>query len=65
MTDLVFLDSNVALYVMDRREPDKNQQAREWVARLIEAQTLIVSPQVLNEVYWIGRQNSRTFRSKS
>ena len=56
MTDLVFLDSNVALYVMDRREPDKNQQAREWVARLIEAQTLIVSPQVLNEVYWIGRQ---------
>ncbi|MEZ5891173.1 MAG: PIN domain-containing protein [Xanthobacteraceae bacterium] len=56
MTDLVFLDSNVALYVMDRREPIKHQQAREWVARLIETQTLIVSPQVLNEVYWIGRQ---------
>ncbi|MFO1101052.1 MAG: PIN domain-containing protein [Xanthobacteraceae bacterium] len=56
MTDLVFLDSNVVLYLMDNREPTKNQQAREWLSRLIEARILIVSPQVLNEVYWIGRQ---------
>jgi predicted nucleic acid-binding protein len=56
MTDRVFLDSNVVLYVMDSREPAKNRRAREWLGRLIEAQILIVSPQVLNEVYWIGRQ---------
>ncbi len=56
MTGRVFLDTNVALYVMDRRDPSKNQRAREWLDQLIEMQNLTVSPQVLNEMYWIGRQ---------
>lgn len=56
MTALVFLDTNIALYVIDKRTPEKMLLAREWIGRLLDLQSLIVSPQVLNEMYWIGRQ---------
>jgi predicted nucleic acid-binding protein len=56
MTGQVFLDTNVALYVIDARDPAKQERARTWVRYLIAERNLIVSPQVLNELYWIGRQ---------
>lgn len=56
MIGRVFLDTNVALYVMDARDPAKQVRARTWLVHLIEQRNLVVSPQVLNELFWIGRQ---------
>jgi predicted nucleic acid-binding protein len=56
MIGQVFLDTNVALYVIDARDSPKQERARIWLRHLIEGRNLIVSPQVLNELYWIGRQ---------
>lgn len=54
MTDLVFLDTNVALYLYDRREPEKLQRARDWIACLLDSRSLTVSPQVLSEMFAVG-----------
>ncbi|MFY9623892.1 MAG: PIN domain-containing protein [Rhodoplanes sp.] len=56
MNALVFLDTRIALYLLDQRDLVKTQRVQEWVGRLIDLRSLIVSPQVLNEVYWIGRK---------
>ncbi len=54
MTDRVFVDTNVALYLKDPRDPIKLRRANEWVRVLLDSQSLIVSPQVLNEMYFVG-----------
>jgi predicted nucleic acid-binding protein len=56
MTALVFLDTKIALYLIDERDLNKRRRAHEWIEWLLEQKNLVVSPQVLNELYWIGRQ---------
>jgi predicted nucleic acid-binding protein len=54
MTDLVFVDTNTVVYTRDQRDPWKAKRAAQWLARLDEARSLVVSPQVLNEAYSVG-----------
>ena len=46
-----FVDTNVLVYLFDAGQPAKQQTAREIVAGLARAGTLVVSSQVLNEFY--------------
>lgn len=55
MTALVFLDTKLALYSIDKRDLEKKRCAQEWIKWLLSQKNLVVSPQVLNEMYWIGR----------
>lgn len=50
----VFVDSTTLLYPMDNQSPGKGRQAREWLRRLQSDDLLAMSPQVLNESYWVG-----------
>ena len=59
MTDRVFLDTNIVLYLKDAREPTKRHRASDWIRRLLASQSLIVSPQVLNEVFYVGMRKFR------
>ena len=49
--DLVFVDTNVLLYVLDSTDPRKQAAAREWVEALWSSGHGRLSWQVLNEYY--------------
>lgn len=51
MSDLVFVDTNVLVYLRDSTEPEKQTRAAEWVHRLWELETGRLSAQVLREYY--------------
>jgi predicted nucleic acid-binding protein len=53
---LVFIDTNVLLYAVDDREPDKRDRARLWLAACWTRQCGRLSTQVLNEFYWNVRR---------
>jgi predicted nucleic acid-binding protein len=50
MTDLVFVDSNLILYVLDRRDPARSEQAKEILLEIAKDRSGVVSTQVVNEV---------------
>lgn len=45
-----FVDTNVFLYAMDHRDPRKQKVAQSLIEREMNAGTLVVSTQVLNEI---------------
>jgi len=45
----VFIDTNVLLYLHDRRDPKKAWQAGQWFGNLTDRQAACVNMQVLNE----------------
>ena len=53
MRDLpvVFVDTNVFVYLRDSRDPTKQRAAVEWTTHLWESRTGRVSAQVLHEYY--------------
>jgi predicted nucleic acid-binding protein len=51
MTARVFVDTNVLVYQLDQREPDKQVQARSWLDHLWGTQAGRTSFQVLQEFY--------------
>lgn len=51
MSDLVFVDTNVLVYLRDSTDPAKQARAAEWMARLWDEQTGRLSLQVLQEYY--------------
>lgn len=51
MESKVFVDTNVFVYLHDTDEPEKRQRAREELSALLETSTLVVSTQVLQELY--------------
>ncbi len=51
MTALVFIDTNVLLYVVDDRDPAKRDRARDWVSVCWQRRCGRLSTQVLNEYY--------------
>ena len=53
MTARVFVDTNVLVYQLDPREPDKQVRARSWLDYLWTAREGRVSFQVLQEFYVI------------
>jgi predicted nucleic acid-binding protein len=46
-----FVDTNVLVYVYDHDEPAKRERAKELVSELAERDALVVSTQVLQELY--------------
>ena len=51
MSAKVFVDTNILVYCRDASEPEKQQQARHWMARLWETGCGRLSFQVLQEFY--------------
>ena len=47
----VFVDTNVFVYLFDAEEPAKQQRAREVVSELMRTSALVLSSQVLSELY--------------
>lgn len=53
---LVFVDTNVLLYVVDDQALDKRDRARAWIAACWTQRCGRLSTQVLNEFYWNARK---------
>ena len=51
MTDPVFVDTNVFVYLHDDSEPEKKQRADDWIALLVNRRAGRLSFQVLQELY--------------
>lgn len=51
MSDLVFVDTNVLVYVRDSTEPEKQKSSAEWMGALWETRRGRLSVQVLQEYY--------------
>ena len=51
MNGLVFVDSNVLIYAVDRSNPKKHEAARLWRSELWESGRGRISFQVLQEFY--------------
>jgi predicted nucleic acid-binding protein len=51
MTDTVFVDTNVLVYVRDASEGEKQRRAADWIAALWETRRGRLSHQVLQEYY--------------
>ena len=47
----VFVDTNVLVYLFDAQDPARQQRARDVVAELVRERALVVSSQVLSELY--------------
>lgn len=54
-----FVDTNVLVYAIDPRFPEKRQRAAELLRRVIRTRTLVLSPQNLNEFYWVAAEKRR------
>ena len=50
----VFVDSTVLLYPLDSRDPIKQATCAGWLKTLRDRDLLTMSPQVLNESYWVA-----------
>ncbi len=46
-----FADTNLIVYTIDPREPDKRRRMKDFLNRIINRHTLVLSPQGLNECY--------------
>jgi predicted nucleic acid-binding protein len=44
-----FVDTNVLLYAVDGRVPEKQNRAAEWLDALSDKNLAVISPQVMNE----------------
>jgi len=51
MTGLVFVDTNVLIYAVDRGDPAKQEAAQAWLSALWKARQGRVSMQVIQEFY--------------
>jgi predicted nucleic acid-binding protein len=46
----VFLDTNLWIYRLDRREPSKSERLKPWLAEVIAEHEVVISTQVLIEL---------------
>jgi predicted nucleic acid-binding protein len=53
MTTDVFSDSTTLIYPLDRTDPAKKARCVAWLRILRKNNCLALSPQVLNESYWV------------
>jgi predicted nucleic acid-binding protein len=51
MSGKFFLDSNILVYGQDARQPEKQRVAQALIAQVVEADSGVISTQVLQEVY--------------
>lgn len=55
----VFVDTNLWVYRLDRREPVKGERIRSWLADLAEDNDIIISTQVLIELRAVATRKLR------
>jgi predicted nucleic acid-binding protein len=60
-----FVDTNVLIYAIDNRFPAKEEQARLWLSELARHETIVLSPQSLNEFYAVATQRLGLPRNSS
>ncbi|WP_430910098.1 PIN domain-containing protein [Methylobacterium sp. sgz302541] len=53
MTDRLFCDTNLLIYAIDPRDPAKRAMSAELISRGVSQRRLVLSPQILNECYWV------------
>lgn len=46
-----FVDTNLLVYALDPKVPEKRQRAKDFLNRIMDRHTLVLSPQSLNEYY--------------
>ena len=46
----VFIDTNLWVYRLDQREPQKRQYLERWLADVVDKHEVVISPQVLIEL---------------
>ncbi len=46
-----FADTDLIVYTLDPHEPEKRRHARDFLNRIIDRHTLVLSPQSLNECF--------------
>lgn len=51
MTEKYFVDSNILAYARDPRYPSRQQVAQEWMRKLWDEKTGVLSTQVIKEFY--------------
>ncbi|HVY85510.1 MAG TPA: PIN domain-containing protein [Caulobacterales bacterium] len=56
MTARILVDANVVIYSLDGRAPQKQQRCAAWLSALTTVNSLIVSPQVCNEVFVVAQR---------
>src|SRR5579864_4953084 len=49
-----FVDTNVLIYAIDSRSPDKKERADLWLHELSSRDLVVLSPQSLNEFYSVA-----------
>lgn len=52
MSEIAFFDTNVLLYMFDRRDPIKRRMAAEAFRKHFHGKTLVISTQVIQEFYF-------------
>ena len=55
----VFIDTNLWVYRLDRREPAKSEQMRQWLASVILEHEVVISTQVLIELRSVATRKLR------
>ena len=60
MTDKVFLDTNILVYLYDTQETTKQTAAKETFRELVDSRSAVISPQVLAEFYSATTRKSRS-----
>ena len=54
MSDKVFVDSNIFLYTLDGNDKKRRERAKAQLSALSTTQRVVISTQVLNEVYAVA-----------
>jgi predicted nucleic acid-binding protein len=49
-----FVDTNILIYAIDSRFPDKKERADLWLRELARRELIVLSPQSLNEFYSVA-----------
>lgn len=62
MTELCFFDTNILLYMYDEAHEDKRNLAVETFKRCMQANTLVISTQVIQEFYVAATRKLRMDR---
>lgn len=65
MSDKVFFDSNILIYVYDTRDQIKQSQAQELLLNATQSQTAVLSAQVLGEFFVVVTRKIRQPMSPS
>jgi predicted nucleic acid-binding protein len=56
MTVRILVDTNVVIYSLDGRAPEKQKKCAAWLSALTRTRSMVVSPQVCNEFVSVAQK---------